>query len=97
MYTEDDALKAICEKMNEIEGVTDDPLTIEFHKVGLAPLEFVDLPGIFAASMAGEPIDMKQRAHSIAERYLHSEDTVFIVTVPANSSRVRDATAVRCR
>ena len=95
VYTEDDALKAMCEKMNEIEGVTDDPLTIEFHKVGLAPLEFVDLPGIVAASMAGEPIDMKQRTHSIAERYLHSEETVFIVTVPANISRVRDATAVQ--
>ena len=65
------------------------------RKCSVPTLELVDLPGIVAAHIEGEPADMMQRTRSITERYLKEKDTIAVVVVPANITRVRDSQVPR--
>ena len=76
-------------------GVIDQALTIEVRKMSVPTLSLVDLPGIVAASIEGEPVDMMSRTRSISERYLRNSNTIVVVVVPANITRVRDSQAIQ--
>eukprot|EP00965_Chrysotila_dentata_P231870 6198612-Pleurochrysis_carterae.AAC.1 len=96
---EDEATEAISKLMQELVpsgmGVDEEPLTIEIRKRSVPTLEMIDLPGIVAASVNGEPSDMMQRTRNITDKYLRCEDTIVIAVVPANTTRVRDSQAMQ--
>eukprot|EP00965_Chrysotila_dentata_P156343 5164757-Pleurochrysis_carterae.AAC.1 len=99
IVTEAKAAKAIGDLMAELvpsgKGVLEEPLTIEIRKKSVPTLELVDLPGIVAASIEGEPADMMQRTRNISDRYLRHENTIVVTVVPANITRVRDSQAMQ--
>eukprot|EP00965_Chrysotila_dentata_P166100 5484254-Pleurochrysis_carterae.AAC.1 len=96
---ENEASATISKLMNDLvpsgAGVIDEPLTIEVRKKSVPTLEMIDLPGVVAASIAGEPSDMMQRTRNITEKYLRCEDTIVVAVVPANITRVRDSQAMQ--
>ena len=67
----------------------------QVRKAGVPTLELVDLPGIVAASIEGEPADMMERTRRITELYLAQPNTVVVAVVPANITRVRDSQAIQ--
>jgi hypothetical protein len=97
--TEADAASAVGQLMSEVvppgRGVIDEVLTIEVRKPSVPTLDLVDLPGIVAASIEGEPADMMSRTRAISERYLRDSNTIVVAVVPANITRVRDSQAMQ--
>eukprot|EP00965_Chrysotila_dentata_P079545 2623072-Pleurochrysis_carterae.AAC.1 len=76
-------------------GVIHEQLTIEVRKASVPTLDLIDLPGIVAASIEGEPADMMSRTRNITERYLRGANTIVVAVVPANITRVRDSQAIQ--
>ena len=104
VVSEADAARTVAEFMNEavaarhggtVQGVVDDVLTIEVRKPDVPTLDLIDLPGIVAASVEGEPADMMLRTRKITEQYMCRADTVCVCVVPANATRVRDSQAMQ--
>jgi GTPase SAR1 family protein len=96
---EADAAAAVGRLMREVvppgAGVIDTQLTIEVRKQSVPTLDLIDLPGIVAASIEGEPADMMQRTRAISETYLRDAHTIVVAVVPANITRVRDSQAIQ--
>jgi len=99
VVTEADAASAVGKLMSEVvppgHGVIDEQLTIEVRKPSVPTLDLVDLPGIVAASIEGEPADMMSRTRALSERYLRDHSTIVVAVVPANITRVRDSQAIQ--
>ena len=99
VVTEANAASAVGQLMKEVvppgRGVIDEVLTIEVRKPSVPTLDLVDLPGIVAASIEGEPADMMSRTRAISERYLRDSNTIVVAVVPANITRVRDSQAMQ--
>jgi hypothetical protein len=99
VVTEANAASAVGQLMSEVvppgRGVIDEVLTIEVRKPSVPTLDLVDLPGIVAASIEGEPADMMSRTRAISERYLRDSNTIVVAVVPANITRVRDSQAMQ--
>lgn len=99
VVSEAQAASAVAKLMAEAvpggRGVTDQQLTIEVRKASVPTLDLIDLPGIVAASVEGEPADMMTRTRSITESYMRQPDTIVVVVVPANITRVRDSQAIQ--
>ena len=87
--------KLMAEVVPPGHGVVDQQLTIEVRKPSVPTLDLVDLPGIVAASIEGEPADMMTRTRAITERYLRDRSTIVVAVVPANITRVRDSQAMQ--
>jgi hypothetical protein len=98
LTTEAEAASATGKLMAELvpagQGVIKE-LTIEMRKSSVPTLDLIDLPGIVAASIEGEPADMMSRTRAITKRYIREPDTIIVVVVPANITRVRDSQAIQ--
>jgi len=96
---ESQAAAAIGKLMRQVvppgSGVIDTELTVEIRKASVPTLDLIDLPGIVAASIEGEPADMMQKTRAITERYLRDSNTIVVAVVPANITRVRDSQAIQ--
>lgn len=99
VVTEQGAARAVGKLMAELaptgQGVIDQQLTVEVRKASVPTLDLIDLPGIVAASIEGEPADMMSRTRAITERYMRDANTIVVVVVPANITRVRDSQAIQ--
>ncbi|KAH8061769.1 mitochondrial fission protein [Aureococcus anophagefferens] len=104
VVSEADAARTVAAFMNEavaarhggtVRGVVNDVLTIEVRKPDVPTLDLIDLPGIVAASVEGEPADMMEQTRKITEHYMCRADTVCVCVVPANATRVRDSQAMQ--
>jgi len=97
--SESETSEAVGRLMSEVvppgRGVIDEQLTIEVRKPSVPTLDLIDLPGIVAASIEGEPADMMARTRAISQRYLQDPNTIVVVVVPANITRVRDSQAIQ--
>jgi GTP-binding protein EngB required for normal cell division len=96
---EADAAEAVGRLMREVvppgAGVIETQLTIEVRNKLVPTLDLIDLPGIVAASIEGEPADMMERTRAISEKYLLDAHNIVVVVVPANITRVRDSQAIQ--
>ncbi|KAJ0399965.1 hypothetical protein ATCC90586_002156 [Pythium insidiosum] len=74
------------------KGVVDHVLEIEVTSPLVPNLDLVDLPGIVAGRIPGEPDDMMQRTRALVEKYLEMPHTLVLAVVPA-FERVRNSQA----
>ena len=57
--------------------------------------DLIDLPGIVAASIPGEPSDMMKKSRDLVSKFIKDPDTLVIAVVPANTRRIRDSQALQ--
>lgn len=74
------------------KGVVDHVLEIRISSPHVPNLNLVDLPGIVAGRLSGEPDDMMQQTRALVEKYLVQPHTLVLAVVPAYE-RVRNSQA----
>jgi GTPase SAR1 family protein len=80
---------------SSLHGIVRDEMVIEMRKPGVSSLDLIDLPGIVAASIEGEPSDMMQQTRRLTEDYISNPNTVIVCVMPATIKRVRDSQAMQ--
>jgi len=80
-----------------VTGVTDDRIIIELYSPLCVNLDLIDLPGIVAGSIPGEPTDMMDRTRNLSASFLNDEThphTFVIAVASAREARIRNSQAM---
>jgi hypothetical protein len=73
-------------------GVVAHVVEIHVSSPFVPTLDLIDLPGIVAGRLPGEPDDMMEQTRALVESYLAKPDTLVLAVVPAGE-RVRNSQA----
>lgn len=82
------------EAEKQLKGVVEHVLEMEVSSPLVPNLNLIDLPGIVAGRLSGEPEDMMQRTRALVEKYLQMPHTLVLAVVPA-FERVRNSQALQ--
>jgi hypothetical protein len=74
-------------------GITEDRLVIELYSSRKINLDLIDLPGIVAGHVKGEPEDMSIQTRALSEQYLKEPHTLVVVVASNRSERIRNSQA----
>jgi hypothetical protein len=80
-----------------VTGVTDDRIIIELYSPLCVNLDLIDLPGIVAGSIPGEPTDMMDRTRNLSASFLNDKThphTFVIAVASAREARIRNSQAM---
>ena len=80
-----------------VTGVTDDRIIIELYSPLCVNLDLIDLPGIVAGSIPGEPEDMMDRTRNLSASFLNDKahpHTFVIAVASAREARIRNSQAM---
>jgi len=80
-----------------LRGVAEDRLVIELYSSRCVNLDLIDLPGIVAGNIPGEPADMMQRTRDVSGMFLsdvNNPHTFVIAVVSARDARIRNSQAL---
>ena len=81
----------------EMTGVTDDKIIVELYSSLCVNLDLIDLPGIVAGSIPGEPADMMDRTRQLSASFVNdaaNPHTFVIAVVSARDARIRNSQAM---
>ena len=81
----------------KVTGVTDDRIIIELYSPLCVNLDLIDLPGIVAGSIPGEPTDMMDRTRNLSASFLNDKahpHTFVIAVASAREARIRNSQAM---
>jgi len=94
-----DQVRLIMKRLTAASGgaIYEQPIVIEVHRQFVPNVEFVDLPGLVAASSntVERMSDLADRTTRLVEHYIQRSHTLILVTVPAGIRSVRDSTAMQ--
>jgi hypothetical protein len=92
-----DMMEKIVKEQNggSLVGIVREELVVEVHNSCAPTLDLIDLPGIVAASISGEPTDMMTKTRDLVRHYIQDQDTLVVAVIPANSRRIRDSQALQ--
>jgi len=82
---------------DDVTGVTDDRIVIELYSSMCVNLDLIDLPGIVAGSIAGEPADMMDRTRDLSSSFVAdaaNPHTFIIAVASARDARIRNSQAM---
>ena len=79
----------------KLVGIVNQEIVVEVRNSRVPTLDLIDLPGIVAASISGEPTDMMNTTRELVRSYIKDADTLIIAVIPANSRRIRDSQALQ--
>jgi hypothetical protein len=65
----------------KLVGLVDEEMVIEVKNSYVPTLDLIDLPGIVAASIEGEPTNMMSQTRALVERYIREKNTLVIAVV----------------
>lgn len=85
------------EQNTELVGITEDRLVIELYSLRKLNLDLIDLPGIVAGALPGEPSNIADKTRAVTSSFLDDPahpHTFVIVVVPATLDRVRNSQAM---
>ena len=80
-----------------LTGVSDDKIIVELYSSRRVNLDLIDLPGIVAGSMPGEPADMMERTRQLSSSFMDdaaNPHTFVIAVVSAMDARIRNSQAM---
>ena len=80
-----------------VTGVTDDRIIIELYSPLCLNLDLIDLPGIVAGSIPGEPTDIMDRTRNLSASFLNDKTnphTFVIAVASAREARIRNSQAM---
>ena len=78
----------------KVAGVIHDVLTTEVYSYHVPNINLIDLPGIMAAAIPGEPEDIMDQTRSLVESYLTQAHSLVLAVVAA-PTRIRNSQAIQ--
>ena len=80
----------------KVKGVAQDRIIIELYSTRRLNLDLIDLPGIVAGSIPGEPADIMHQTRNLSASFLSDEEnphTFVIAVCSARDARIRNSQA----
>ncbi|XP_057552921.1 interferon-induced GTP-binding protein Mx1 isoform X2 [Hippopotamus amphibius kiboko] len=65
-------------------GISQELITLEVSSPHVPDLTLIDLPGITRIAVGNQPADIEYQIKSLIRKYIHRQETISLVVVPAN-------------
>ena len=91
-------LEELNQSISNTEFVSDKPIILNIHSPNVPNLSLIDLPGYIQVTTKDQPIELKDKIHSICEKYIQEPNVILAISAAdvdlANSEALRAAKIV---